>query len=152
MNQTVTPPEQRQPMTLIERFFKLRDVPPFDRLYDSELSLITEATVQRFYEPGHVILSSNKLLKALFIVVDGWLEDGEGRRLPQVFSPEYLLMGIPADGDMTASKERGAICLLISKGHFFTMLYECPVLTLGFSELHHGPEDQTDPKMPAVMT
>jgi len=122
-------------LTVIERFFKLQDVPPFDRLYDSELSLIAHATVQRTYEPGHVILSSNKMLKALFIVVEGWLEDSEGHRLPQVFSPEFLLMGIPAESDVKASRERGAVCLLISKGHFFTMLYECPALALGFSEL-----------------
>ncbi len=130
-------------MTVIERFFKLRDVPPFDRLYDSELSLIAEAAVQRTYAPGHVILSSNKLLKALFITLDGWLEDAAGKRMPSVFSPEYLLMGIPADGDVIASKERGAVCLLISKGHFFTILYECPMLTLGFSELH-GPDHDAE--------
>lgn len=142
MTEMMTPRATRH-LTLIERFFKLRDVPPFDRLYDSELGLIAGATVQRTYAPGYVILSSNKLLKALFITVDGWLEDHDGRRLPQVFSPEYLLMGIPADGNVMASKEAGALCLLISKGHFFTMLYECPALTLGFSELQ-GPDQERE--------
>ncbi len=121
--------------TLVERFFALRDVPPFDRLYDSELLLIAGAAVERTYTPGHVIVSNNKLLKALFITVSGWLEDETGRRLPQVFSPEFLLLGIPAENDIKASAEQGAVCLLISKGHFFTMLYECPALALGFSEL-----------------
>ena len=139
-----SPSLETRSLTAIERFFTLRDVPPFDRLYDSELSLIADAVVQRCYEPGHVIVSSNKLLKALFVTVEGWLEDGEGRRLPDVFSPEFLLMGVPPENDVKASSEQGAVCLLISKGHFFTMLYECPALALGFSELP-GPDSEADP-------
>lgn len=144
------PTKESTHLTVIERFFKLRDVAPFDRLYDSELSLIAGAAVQRTYAPGHVIVSSGKLLKALFIVVDGCLEDSEGRRLPQVFSPEFLLMGIPAEGDIKASAEQGATCLLISKGHFFTMLYECPALALGFSELPGPGQDQPPATTPAT--
>lgn len=122
-------------MTLIERIFRLRLVAPFDRLTDGELALIAEAAVLRRYEPGRRVSSRDKTARALFITLAGGLVDDAGRRLPAVTPTASLLGGKPLEHDILASPGEGAVCLLISKGQFFTILYECPALTIGFVEL-----------------
>jgi signal-transduction protein with cAMP-binding, CBS, and nucleotidyltransferase domain len=121
-------------MSVTERFFRLRSVHPFDRLHDSELAMIADAAVVRAYEPGHVIASAGKPMKALIITLEGQLCYEDGTVLPQVFSPGHLLMGAALEQSVCVSGTEPAFCLLIAKSHFFTMLYECPLLTLGFGE------------------
>lgn len=122
-------------MSLTERFFRMRAIAPFDRLYDGELAIIAQAAIPRRYAPGHRLLSAYKPPNALFIVLEGSLTTPSGDPLPRIFSPEYLVMGLPLEQDVIADAKTGALCLLISKGHFFTLLYECPALTMGFSDL-----------------
>lgn len=122
-------------MTIIERIFRLRLVPPFGRLSDAELALIAQAAVLRRYEPGRRIWSRDKAARALFVTIEGGLTDGGGARLPDVVPAEALLRGRPPAYDILAAPAGGAACLLISKGHFFTILHECPALTIGFIEL-----------------
>jgi len=121
-------------MSVTERFFRLRAVPPFDRLFDSELAMIADAAVVRAYEPGHVIASAGKALKALIITLEGGLCYADGTPLPSIFSPGHLLMGASLEQAVCVTKDAPALCLLVAKTHFFTMLYECPSLTLGFGE------------------
>lgn len=122
-------------MTLVERVFRLRAIAPFDRLTDVELALIAEAAVLRRYEPGKRVVSRDKAARALFVTLQGSLTDGIGRRLPDVLPTESLLCSKPLAYDVLASAADGAVCLLINKGHFFTILHECPALTIGFIEL-----------------
>ena len=121
-------------MTLIERIFRLRLVAPFDRLGDADLALIAEAAVLRRYEPGRRIASRGKPARALFVTLEGGLVDGDGARLPDVLPLESLLLGSALSCDVLASAKEGAVCLLFNKGHVFTILHECPALTIGFVE------------------
>jgi signal-transduction protein with cAMP-binding, CBS, and nucleotidyltransferase domain len=122
-------------MTLVERLFRLRAIPPFDRLSEAELALIAESAVERHYEPGKCVATKDKPARALFITLEGSLTDREGNPLPSVLPPVALLNGTPLPSDVLASAQKGAVCLLIQKGHFFTILYECPALAVGFIEI-----------------
>lgn len=131
-------------MTLVERLFAIRSMSPFDRLTDEEIALIAEAALERKYEPGRKVASSGKSMKALFITVKGSLVDSKGRRLPAVFSPSALISGRTLTADVLASSEEGAVCLLLNKGYFFTVLYECPALAVGFIEKAGGGKPRGD--------
>lgn len=119
-------------MTISERMFQLQSIIPFNRLNETELAIIAEAAVERRYEAGKLIASRNKPARALIVTFKGSLTDNEGKKLANILSPEALLTGTPLPYDVFASKSEGAACLLINKGHFFTILYECPALAMGF--------------------
>ncbi|OQY29736.1 MAG: hypothetical protein B6244_02805 [Candidatus Cloacimonetes bacterium 4572_55] len=126
-------------MTPSEKIFSLKGILPFNRLRDSELILIAEITKYRSYAPGEKITSAGRILPKLYITIDGELtaegpENGEKFPVPQVFGVESLLMDHPIIHSLSASEPGGANCLLINKGHFFTIMYECPELVIGFAE------------------
>lgn len=131
-------------MTISERLFKLRATAPFNLLSDAELVIIAEAVVERHYEPGKHIVSKDKPARALIITTHGSLTDSDGHRLPEVLLLEELLTGTPLSYDVHSSPTEGAECLLINKGHFFTILYECPALATGFIEMSIPEENQNN--------
>ncbi|HBN08100.1 MAG TPA: Crp/Fnr family transcriptional regulator [Cyanobacteria bacterium UBA8530] len=118
-------------MTLTEKAFALRAVPPFDRLNDSELALVAEATKFRLFAPGERIASADGVLQKLYVRISGAVFSGN-EHFPAVFGAPSLLFGHSLERDLIACPETGASCLLISKGHFFTLIYECPCLMVGF--------------------
>ena len=121
-------------MTIIEKIFALKKLNPFDRLRDSELSVIAEVATERKYVPGEIVTSEGRALQKLYMVVDGQIiQESDGRRIPAVFGVESLLFDIPTSDTLKASSEE-ATCLMISKRHFFTLIYECPELLLGLLE------------------
>jgi len=122
-------------MTVSERMFQLRVIEPFNRLRETELAIIAETAVERHYEAGRCIASRNKPARALIITFEGSLIDNNGNKLPDILPAEALLTGAPLPYDIFAAKPEGAKCLLINKGHFFTILYECPALAMGFVEI-----------------
>jgi signal-transduction protein with cAMP-binding, CBS, and nucleotidyltransferase domain len=122
-------------MTIIEKVFALKKLNPFDRLRDSELLIIAEVAEERRYAPGEIVSSEGKVLQKLYIVIDGQiLVVGDATPIPAVFGVESLLFDIPIADMLKASSSEGAVCLSISKRHFFTTIYECPELLLGFLE------------------
>lgn len=122
-------------MTRIERLFALRDLVPFSRLQDGERAIIVGAAVERRYEPGHLLASAGKPVRALFVVLEGGLVDAAGQALPRVFGYASLLTGLPIAQAVRAAPVQGATCLAISRGYFFTILYECPELAAGFLDM-----------------
>lgn len=121
-------------MTITEKLFALKHTKSFDRLRDSELTLIAEIARERQYLPGEILLSSEKPLQSLYVVVEGSIHRSDNSRMSSVFGMESLLFDIPVADTLEASYEDGAVCLLIAKGHFFTIINECPSLAIGFLE------------------
>ena len=64
----------------------------------------------------------------LLIKLEGsWLlKEGE---LPDLLGIESLLAGAEGPGEILAGPE-GARCLTLTRGHFFTLINECPTLLL----------------------
>jgi signal-transduction protein with cAMP-binding, CBS, and nucleotidyltransferase domain len=122
-------------MTIIEKIFTLKKLHPFDQLRDSELSVIAQVAEERRYAPGEIVSSEGKILRRLYIVIDGQiLKEEEQKSIPVVFGVESLLFDIPISDVLRASSSEGAICLTIAKRHFFTIIHECPEVLLGFLE------------------
>ena len=134
-------------MKIIEKLFALKNLDPFNRLQDSELLVIAEVAEERRYAPGETVGLEGKILQSLYIVIDGQiLKESEQKSIPEVFGAESLLFDIPITDMLKASSSKGAVCLRISKRHFFTTIYECPELLLGF--LGTGEHSSEDPYQP----
>lgn len=118
-------------MTISDKIFALKAVPPFDRLRDSELALIAEASQVRRYGAGEIVCSPEKALLKLHIVVEGAVRHTGGGAGPSVFDLGALLFDTPI-GHALEAAPGGAACLLVNKGNFYTMINECPNLVAGF--------------------
>lgn len=113
-------------MTIVEKLFALKQYPLFRILTDSELILIAELAVARSFAAGARIAGEKTVLNRLIIVGGGGVvreETGEAE-FP-VIGIECLAGGDPVTGALVAGPD-GAECLMISKGHFFTIINECP--------------------------
>ena len=124
---------------VIDHLLALKGISPFSRLRDSELVLIANVVREVVYPPGAKVFGTGRPLPALHIVIDGRVQGPDGVALPAVFGVESLLLDQPAVGPLAADPCHGARCLLISRAHFFTMVNECPALTVGFIEDFIGP-------------
>ncbi len=122
-------------ITLTEKVFALRDTPAFNGLYESEL--ITIATVSGFrrYQPGEVFCEAGHLFHRVYITVKGALEAEDGQKVPSIIGAGSVLLGLPVSKRLVASPDQGAVCIFISKSHFFTISYQCPSLISGLLKM-----------------
>lgn len=123
-------------LSIPDRLFTLRRIPPFDRLRDTELALVADVARGRRFAAGEVIASSAKPLTRLHVVAAGGLVDPSGTPVGPVFGAENLLFDRPLPGEVRAGPE-GASCLLVGKGNFFTMINECPGFLVDLAESVH---------------
>lgn len=124
-------------MTLTEKIFALKSSPPFDALKDSEIILIAEIVRERRYTAGRMLTGGENPLRNLYITVDGSVFHSDGSKVPPVIGMASLLFN-RATGPLKSSPDKGARCLVISKGQFFTIINECPNLLLRYLELVNG--------------
>lgn len=115
-------------MTLAERIFLLRKAPAFARLYDSELGSIASACKVRSYAPGEMVARAGRPIKHLHLIAEGGVSDASNGALSEVFGATSLLTSQPLEHDLTADPKHGAVCLLLSRPHFFTLVNEYPPL------------------------
>ena len=115
-------------MSLAERIFLLRRAPAFARLYDSELGSIASACRVREYAPGEVVARSGRPVKHLHLIAQGGVLDRKAGPLPAVFGATSLLTGQVLEDELVADDTEGAVCLLLSRPHFFTLVNEYPPL------------------------
>lgn len=121
-------------MKRMEKLFALKVLRCFGQLSDSELAIVADIAVERVYKPGESLCRSDTVLESLYVVVEGAVRDEQGAALPEMIGPASLLFGIPTAGALNACHEEGAVCLVVSKAHFFTLIHECPALLLGLLE------------------
>ena len=129
-------------MNITDKLFALRATPPFDALRDSEQILIAQVCRERSYGPGEAIFWEGQVLHRLCIVVMGRVEYEDGREAARLLGLPSLIAEKPAETTAVAAKPRGATLLFIEKGHFFTILNECPSIAVGLLETSH---DETLP-------
>jgi signal-transduction protein with cAMP-binding, CBS, and nucleotidyltransferase domain len=128
-------------MTIIDKIFILKKISPFDRLKDSQIAVIAEVAKEQVFEPDKIVSSKEKIQHRLYITIEGSIiTEIDQKTIPQIFGLESLLFDLPISDTLKASDE-GAVCLVISKKHFFTIMYECPELVLGFLEKTHHPTE-----------
>jgi CRP-like cAMP-binding protein len=124
-------------MTLTERLFMLRVVPGFDQLREEELLAVAANMTERRYRPGETVASAGASLWHLLVVVEGRIgARASTSALPPVIGADLLLANRPVPVTLTADEREGAACLRMSKGHFFTVVNECPALLVEMIRLY----------------
>jgi CRP-like cAMP-binding protein len=111
-------------MMLVEKIFELRKLPLFEDMPLGELAKVAEVARDREYRPGQLVHSAGKPVQRLYLVVRGGLVSESGTELPRTIGVESLLFDVPLAEGVIADQQEGATCLVVSKGHFFTTVYE----------------------------
>lgn len=113
-------------MNIIEKLFALKRCPLFRLLEDGELILVADTASHRTYAPGSPLARPGSILRQLLVVVDGEVRGMEsGQSQFTVLGIESLVLEKPLEQGLEAGPA-GATCLVLSKGHFFTIVNECP--------------------------
>lgn len=117
-------------MTLTEKLYALRRSPVFQGVDENELLLLAEAAQLRSYAPGAVICRAGECPPRLFVPIVGTAQFASGAKTAAVFDLSALLYDQPLAEDIVASATDSVHCLAITKGHFFTLVNECPMVLL----------------------
>ncbi|MCF3650804.1 hypothetical protein [Synoicihabitans lomoniglobus] len=126
-------------MTPVELMFALRRQPPFDSMSDGELEIAAKVVVERSFAPGALVLGPGEPFRRLLLRLDGsWQTDS--RSLPTILGVESLLTGIEGPGEVRAGPD-GVRCLTMTRGHFFTLVNECPALLLSLLSMADEPPE-----------
>jgi signal-transduction protein with cAMP-binding, CBS, and nucleotidyltransferase domain len=123
-------------MNITEKIFALNQIETFSSLQYSELILIAEVTSEYHYQPEKVIVPSGTILQKLYIVVDGKVITQEHQQSIPIFGVNSLILEEAIPYDLIADKALGATVLSISKGHFFTIINECPNVVINFLKIN----------------
>jgi len=123
-------------MNLVQKLFALKKIPPFTELRDSELGLVVKVMRERRISPGRIVVNAGSSLSSLYVVLEGNFELEGGRALLPVIGMSSLLFDYPLAQNLFSGKN-GALCLTINKGHFFTLINECPSFVAGLMKILH---------------
>ncbi len=115
-------------MTLIKKIFTLQSISPFNKLKDSELILTANITKIKKYQKGATIYTKDVSVNSLFIILRGETITKSGKKFYNFFGLKEILNDLVFKEDIVANSEIKA--MVITKAHFFTLIYECPDLTL----------------------
>ena len=115
-------------MSPMEIMFALGRQVPFDRLTEDELEIAAAVVSERRFEPGALVLGEGESFRRLLILLEGSWQTAD-QTLPPLLGVGSLLSGQAGPGEVRAGVD-GARCLTISRGHFFTLVNECPALLL----------------------
>ncbi|MCH8566684.1 MAG: hypothetical protein LAT67_00415 [Balneolales bacterium] len=136
-----------KPFTIIEKAFILKDTSPFNVLEDQELLNIADTCLTLRYSEGDAVIPESGMLNYLLILADGVFVHHpeqpsvienikEGVPTPKkLIGVNTFLNDIPIQNRLYAGPN-GISCLGITKGYFFTAIYECPNLLVELMKLH----------------
>ena len=122
-------------MNRADKLFALRHLTPFDALRREELVLIAEVARERSFGAGEAVSVAGTPVARLYTVIQGRILSSDDTLIPAVFGSLSLLYNYPLAHDLYAAPEEETTCLLIGKGHFFTLINECPAFTAGLIAL-----------------
>jgi signal-transduction protein with cAMP-binding, CBS, and nucleotidyltransferase domain len=125
-------------MTLPERIFALRSLPPLASLDDVELAVIAEAVKERSFPPGALVCQAGRVPARLLFVCKGAVLDDSGCDQGSVAGATALLFNQPVSRTWTSSPDQGAFCLQLARSHLFTMIRQCPAFVVGLLTDHSG--------------
>ena len=127
-------------MSPVEIVFALQSQDPFSSLNDAELEILAEAWVERRFAAGALVLGTGEPFHRLLIRLEGqWVCDG--KELPNVLGVQSLLAGEEGPGEIRAGSD-GVRCLTLSRGHFFTLINECPAILLSLLSRADFPREE----------
>jgi len=110
-------------MRLIEKIFILQNQSPFNILRHTELILTANIANVKKYAKGSTLISNDFPVQNLFILKKGEASY-KGKNISGFFGAEELMNDVTLEESVIAQTDIEA--LIISKGHFYTLIYECP--------------------------
>lgn len=116
-------------MTVVEKVLALRSVPVFTGLRMGDVVAIARVAEHRRLAAGEQAYSADCILRELVVVVRGALL-AEDAPAGSVIGVASLLKDQPLGTGILAGTD-GADCLLVNKGHFFTVIHQCPEIVCG---------------------
>jgi len=114
-------------MKIIDKIFTLQNRSPFNTLRHSELVLTANITKVKKYSKGTTIIYKDSPIQNLFIIEKGEASY-KNSPISSFFGAEELLNDVVLEENVVAQTDIEA--LVISKGHFYTLIYECPGLMI----------------------
>lgn len=117
-------------MTVTDRLYTLRHLDLFRGLGNAELCLLAEVSRPKVYGPGTVICESGEIVNRLVIALSGHAATASGAEAPKAFDLASVLYGKPVAERIAVGPNGSFECLVLSKGHFFTLINECPGILL----------------------
>lgn len=99
----------------------LAEIEPFSRLDPDEVAVVLGVARARRYAPGERICQAGRPFTKVSVVLQGEVLGGNGRLLGAVGT----LCGLASPREIRAG-EKGALCLQLRRGQFFTIVHECP--------------------------
>ena len=123
-------------MTLTEKIFLLKSIPPFNTLSDSELTLTANVVQTKTFEDKSLIYTSGGTLYYLFILANGEMVNDKNEKIDNFFGFSELINDEIIDENLFASGK--VTMLLLSKAHLLTLLYETPAIMIEFLSLKQG--------------
>ncbi len=112
-------------MNFVERMFALKKEACFKSQSDYDLARIADVAIEKFYNPGELISETEQTLRCVYVVTNGSVESSSGRIISSFFGTASVLLNMPIKSELRAGPE-GVRCLLIEKGVFFTIVFQCP--------------------------
>ncbi len=123
-------------MSPLDTLTLLGRLAPFDRLNGDERLSVASVLRERHYAADSVVQPKGEAWPHLLILVGGsW--QAEGSPLPPLLGVASVLGADDSAVEVRAGVE-GVHCLMLEKGHFFTMANECPNVLLGLLSLADG--------------
>jgi signal-transduction protein with cAMP-binding, CBS, and nucleotidyltransferase domain len=133
-------------MTPIERALALCAIPPFNRLTDGELLIIAGVTAVRRHRGGETIAAEGAILDRLLVLVEGAFDGVPAAQ--RLFGAAGILFERPMESALRVAADHEALLLVISRGHFHTIINECPEILRGLITVHQDPGIDSSPVAP----
>lgn len=120
-------------MNTIDRLFTLKPFPGFRALSDAEMLILCQVVQETRLEPGKMVASSGMPLSRLIVVERGGIVSEDGTPLPSMIGAPSLLFDWRLSSGLYASPDSEARCLTLHRGHFYTLIHECPAFLIDAS-------------------
>lgn len=114
----------------------LKSVAPFSELPLATLFIVAGAAAKRRYQPGAEILAAGAVPDEVHVPIGGSAERG-GLPVDHAFDIACVAFDRPLDEAYCAG-EAGCATASITKSHIFTLLRECPELSLVLARMPNG--------------
>lgn len=113
-------------MTFVEKYTILSSLNPFNKLDKDELSVIADACFDYNFKPLECVAQKGSLCMHLFIMSSGSIEY-MGKQY-KLFSPSKMIAFEEYEENAIANSVEGAMCLVLTRQHFFSIIRKCPKL------------------------
>ena len=124
-------------LTITEKLFALKVIEPFSTLTTDILMNLCSVSPLLTYEANQTIIESDSISDGIFVLVKGAFVTTKDANY-KIIGANSVLYNEKYDESIVACPTQGAVCFRITKGHFLTLIYECPFFLTELLQLNHS--------------